>query len=341
MKRVLLTGGGGFVGAHTLIHFLHNTDWEIVIIDSFNHLKHGGKTDRVMHMLLAHPDYIPRVTLITYDLTVPFTQQTVNKIGHIDYIVNMASRSNVDESLLDSREFFLNNVNLMYTMTEYAKAKPVEKFLHISTDEVYGAAPPGYDHKEGDPHKPSNTYSASKAAQEDIGRSEWRQNGLPYIQTNTMNIIGEMQDIGKLMPRAVAYAVQGKTMPIFADKEGKTPGTRKYLHARNQADALLFILNNVDPVAYAEGVEDPVTLNVVGDVEISNLDMALLAAGYTGYDLQYELVDFHSARPGHDLRYSLDGRRMKMLGWAAPMGFEDSVKSTVQFTLEHPEWMLP
>ena len=80
--------------------------------------------------------------------------------------------------------------------------------------------------------------------------------------------------------------------------------------------------------------------NIVGDNEISNLDMALLAAKYTGRKLKYELVDFHSARPGHDLRYSLDGTKMAELGWKAPMSFEESVKQTVEWTMAHPEWLL-
>lgn len=348
MKRVLLTGASGFVGSHTLIHFLHNTDWQVVCPVSF---RHEGKSDRIWEVLnRSHPEYLDRVTIIVHDLSAPFSDQTIDRMGEIDYIVNMASLSNVDESMKNPRDFFMNNANLMYTMVEYAKRvwdldginRPPEgkKFLHISTDEVYGAAPAGYDHKEGDPHKPSNTYSASKAAQEDIGHSEWRQSSLPYIQTNTMNIIGEMQDTGKLMPRAVAYAVQGRMMPIFADPSGETPGTRKYLHARNQADALMFILNNVEPDLYVDGHSEPQILNVVGEKEMTNLEMALLAASYTGHELKYELVDFHSARPGHDLRYSLDGSKLAALGWKAPMPLEESVQKTVEWTLEHPEWML-
>lgn len=338
MKRVLLTGASGFVGSHTLIHFLHNTDWEIVCPVSF---QHQGKSDRIWEVLhKSHPEYLDRVTIVIHDLTAPFSKQTVERMGEIDYIVNMASRSNVDESIKNSREFFLNNVNLMYSMVEYAYEYPVEKFVHISTDEVFGPADLGQDHKEGSPHRPSNTYAASKAAQEDIGCSEWRQRALPYIQTNTMNIIGEMQDIGKLLPKAVSYAMQGKILPIFVDKQGEASGTRKYLHARNQADALLFILNNVNPQIYLDGHEEPTLINIVGEKELTNLEMALLASSHTGRKLRYKLVDFHSSRPGHDLRYSLDGSKLMNLGWRAPIPLEDSIKSTVQWTLKNQEWIL-
>jgi dTDP-glucose 4,6-dehydratase len=336
MRRIAITGGGGFCGAHLIMHLLHKTDWEIVSIDSFRHM---GKTDRITDMMASYPEYASRLTILTHDLTVPFSDQFVHKLGRIDYIVNMASQSHVDRSITDPRDFFNNNTNLMWTMIEYALKHPVKKFLHISTDEVYGPAPEGYDHVEGDYHRPSNPYAASKAAQEDIGHSAWRTYGLPYIQTNTMNIIGEMQDPEKLVPRVIQCALSGEEMPIFADKN-KAAGTRKYLHARNQADALLFILNNVEPTVYQEGAKAPPIFNVVGEKEMSNLDMALLVASYTGKKLNYKLVDVYTARPGHDTRYSLDGSKLAALGWVAPMGFEETVKSTVKWSLENPEWSL-
>lgn len=348
MKRVLLTGAGGFVGSHTLIHFLHNTDWEIVATDSF---RHKGKTDRLNEMLDNHPEYRPRVTIITHDLTAPFSPQMIDKIGLIDYIVNMASESHVDRSIAAPRAFINNNVNLMLTMLELAqeiwglkgenKRPPVEaKFLQVSTDEVFGPAYGDYEHVEGDYHRPSNPYAASKAAQEDIGHSFWRTFNIPYMQSNTMNIIGEMQEPEKLMMKAVKCAMTGEVMPIFANKDKTAAGSRKFMHARNQADALLFILQNIQPQLYVDGAKEPSIFNVVGSKEISNLDMALLAASFTGKELNYSLVDFHSARPGHDLRYALDGTKMEKLGWKPPMTLEETVKTTVEWTLEHPEWLL-
>jgi dTDP-glucose 4,6-dehydratase len=336
MKRVLITGGGGFCGSHLIMHLLHKTDWELISIDSFRHM---GKTDRITDMMASYPEYKSRLTILTHDLSVPFSDQFIAKLGRISYIINMASQSHVDRSITDPRDFFNNNTNLMWTMVEYALKHPVEKFLHISTDEVYGPAPIGYDHIEGDYHRPSNPYAASKAAQEDIGHSAWRTYGLPYMQTNTMNIIGEMQDPEKLVPRVIQCALSGEEMPIFADKN-KAAGTRKYLHARNQADALLFILNNIEPTSYQAGATAPPIFNVVGEKEMSNLDMALLVASYTGKKLNYKLVDVYTARPGHDTRYSLDGSKLANLGWKAPMGFEETVQSTVEWTLRHPEWSL-
>lgn len=336
-KRLLVTGGGGFAGAHLIMHLLHNTDWEVVCVDSF---RHKGKTDRLSDMLFNYPKYKTRLFVLSHDLTVPFSEQFLARMGRIDYVVNMASLSHVDTSIKHPRDFVENNISLMLTMLEFVRENPVEKFIHISTDEVYGPAPAGYEHCENDYHRPSNPYSASKAAQEDLGWAYWRTYGIPYIQTNCMNLFGEFQDPEKLVPRVIQCAVKGEVMPIFANKDKTAAGSRKFLHARNQADATLFVLNNVKPEKYDDGAEAPPTFNVIGKDELTNLEMALLVASFTGKELKYELVDVHSHRPGHDLRYALDGRKLEELGWKPPVPFEATVKSTVEWTMKNPIWLL-
>lgn len=332
MTRVLLTGAGGFMGSHILRHLLINTDWEIVCLDSF---RHKGKTDRI-RVQLEDQD-ASRVKVLTHDLTVPISPQLASEIGQIDYVLNVASQSHVDRSIEDPRPFIENNVALMLTMLEYIREYPVKKFIQISTDEVYGPAPKGHNHKEGEPHLPSNPYSASKAAQEDICYSYWRTYNLPICITNTMNIIGELQDPEKYMPMVISKVVNGEKVHIHGSRDGKTIGTRYYLHARNQADALLFLLKQVGFPHYGSG--NMAHYNIVGEREVDNLEMAQLIAKATGKELDYKIVDFHSSRPGHDLRYALDGTKLALKGWKAPLKLEDSINSSVEWTLEHPEWL--
>lgn len=335
MKRVLLTGAGGFVGSHTLIHILHNTDWQVVVIDSF---RHKGLTDRIRQMVHeSHPEYLERITVFPHDLRVPISDTLATQIGKLDYIISMASESHVDRSITDPRPFIENNVNLILTLLEYAREHPVEKFLQVSTDEVYGPAY-DHDHKEGEPHRPSNPYSASKAAQEDICYSYWRTYSMPIVITNTMNIIGELQDTEKFVPKVIKTVAEDRVMTIHASADG-TIGSRYYLHARNQADALLHILKNVDVPLYEDG-QDIAHYHVVGEREIDNLEMAQLIARFAGKELKYELVDFHSSRPGHDLRYALDGSKLAATGWNPPVPFEESLKQTVEWTIQRPEWMI-
>jgi dTDP-glucose 4,6-dehydratase len=391
VKRVLLTGAGGFVGHHTLEHILTTTDWEVVCLDSF---RHRGKTDRIREVLDGHidnPDWIDpedwsqRVTVITHDLRAPISAQLNHEIGHLDYVISMASESHVDRSCVEPRPFIENNVALVLTLLEWMRGRQEnygpdsqwavpEKFIHVSTDEVYGPAPRGHDHVEGEPHRPSNPYSASKACQEDIVYSYWRTFGLPVAISNTMNIIGERQDPEKFVPLVLSKVLKGETVMIHAGapaivRNGETifithgvpvrPGSRFYLHARNQADALKFLLETQPFPRYGETMRTTRTgpgwvtatspplraemgrWNVVGEVEIDNLNMAHLIADYAGHELRYELTDFHSSRPGHDLRYALDGSKMRDLGWEPPVPLAESLEHTVRWTLDHPNWLLP
>lgn len=347
-KRALLTGAGGFIGAHTLAHVMHNTDWHLVCLDSF---RHKGKTDRIAEMLEAHDDWRSRVTVITHDLVAPISPQLQRRIGDVNYILNVASESHVDRSITDPVPFVKNNVDVALNMLEYARSvwnlvdgnttpPPDTYFMQISTDEVYGAAPIGYDHAEWSPILPSNPYSASKAAQEAVCISYWRTYGMPLIITNTMNNFGEMQDTEKFVPMLIKDIFQGKQVGIHGNKEHI--GSRFYLHARNHADALLWLIKNTKPAVYHDSPEIvmPDRYNVVGDTEVSNLEMAQTIAEMLGKPLDYKLIDFHATRPGHDRRYALDGSKLKAMGWKPPVNFTDSLRSTIEWTLERPEWML-
>jgi dTDP-glucose 4,6-dehydratase len=335
MKRVLLTGAGGFVGHHTLTHVLQTTDWDVVCTDSF---RHRGKTDRLREVLSDLPDK-ERVSVFTHDLTAPISPQLAYEFGQIDYIISMASESHVDRSITDPRPFVENNVALILTLLEYARQYPVEKFLHVSTDEVYGPAPEGHDHVEGEPHRPSNPYSASKSAQEAICHSYWPTYNMPIGVTSTMNIIGERQDPEKFVPHVLVNALNGTPVTIHGSSTGQ-PGSRFYLHARNQADALRFLLDTQDFPKWRDGAEME-RWNILGEREIDNLQMAELVATYAGKRLNYKIVDFHSSRPGHDLRYALDGTKMRSLGWEPPVPLEESLERTVRWTLRNPRWLAP
>lgn len=332
-KRVLITGCSGFIGSHTLEHFLTNTDWEIICICSW---QHKGTPERIEEVLGTNNEWRDRVQVITHDLTSPLTARTIDRLGKIDYIVNVASESHVDRSIEEPVEFVKNNVDLVLNMLELARVLKPESFIQVSTDEVYGVAPEGVNHPEWSPIVPSNPYSASKAAQEAIAISYWRTFGVPVVITNTMNNFGEMQDSEKYMAKLIKLINEGGTVPVHG-KEGNI-GSRYYLHARNHADAILYILKNLPPKAYGESLL-PDRYNVVGDIELDNLQVAEKIAEILGKELNYELVDFHATRPGHDRRYALDGSKLKALGWNPPVDFQESLERYVHWTINHPTWL--
>ena len=345
MTRVLLTGAGGFVGHHTLSHLLKTTDWDFVVTDSFRHL---GTTARLRAVFEELPQHLERVKVITHDLSVPFDEVTIKEIGKVDLIINMASASHVDRSISEPRPFVENNVALMLTMLEFARKQDnLKVFLQVSTDEVYGPAPVGEDHEEWSLIIPSNPYSASKASQEALAIAYWRTYDLPIVVTNTMNIIGERQDVEKFVPLTISKLLKGQKVPVHSTLQmGQwTAGSRFYLHARNQADALRFLLSFLSekPLRYTDGLKRPERFNVRGELEIRNDDMVSMIAELmelTSKDGFVEYVNVEGTRPGHDLRYALTGDKLLNLGWKPPVPLRESLDRTIRWTVSHPEWLL-
>jgi dTDP-glucose 4,6-dehydratase len=282
---------------------------------------------------LNYQNNMDRVKIITHDLTAPLTEDVKEQIGQPEVILNIASDSHVDRSITHAAEFIENNVKLAINMLEYAREVKPKMFLQFSTDEVYGQAPVGVNHKEWSPIVPSNPYSASKAAQEAIAISYWRTYSVPVIITNTMNVFGERQDKEKFVQLCIDKVNNGEKISIHSYPDGKTAGSRFYIHARNVADAVKFIMDNVKPRMYPK-YELPERFNVVGEKEVDNLTMAQMIAKIVGKPLNYELVNFHSSRPGHDCRYALDGTKLAEYGWKPRVSFEDSLKRTVNFSLK-------
>lgn len=379
-KRVLLTGVGGFIGAHCLEYFLEHTDWEIIGLDSFRNKgiwrRVESAVDNYYFDILTRykgQEFLQRtgqcgdrVKIYRHDLSVPISQplenllleRKINDRGQvvekrIDYIINMASDSAVERSTTDPTYCLRNNYDLAINMLELARRIKPAKFVQISTDEVYGEAgqnSPG--HKEWDVILPSNPYAASKAAQEAVAIAYWRTYGVPVIITNTMNVIGEWQDPEKFLPKIIKKVTLNEEMPIYADVVTKEAdlyhdgqnwkiGSRVYLDAKNKADALIFILGL--PVATydgGKGAKRPDRYNICGDSELNNLELAQRVAKLMGKKLNYKLIPSESARPGYDRRYALDGAKLRKLGWKPPFTLNQTLDRIVKHSSKHPEWLL-
>lgn len=330
MTRVLITGANGFVGHHIVEHVLKCTDWEIVTLDRLGLSTFNG-FDRLRD-INAFDD--KRVTRFTHDLNQPIGEGFRKELGEFDYILHVAAASHVDTSIEEPVEFVLNNVKSCLQMLEYARTlKGLKKFLYFSTDEVYGTAPQGTDYKEGDRYNSGNPYSASKAAAEQICYAYSNTYKLPIVITNGMNILGERQHPEKYLPKIINYVLDGKTLPIHSNPEKTKAGQRHYIHARNVADAVLFVIQHTDELL--DNIDaSKGKFHIVGEKELDNLELAQMVAKYVGREVKYEMVDFHSARPGHDLRYSMSGEKLARLGWKPPVTLEESVRSIVEWTLE-------
>ena len=325
--KVLITGGCGFVGHHVVEHFLKTTDWDIITFDKLTYAASG--LDRVRDISAFDDE---RVSFFTVDFTREISEGVVQETNDVDYILHLGAETHVDNSIEDPKPFVYSNVVGTYNMLEFARlCKNLKAFVYFSTDEVFGPAPEGVAYKEWDRYDCTNPYSATKAGGEELVLAYMNTYGLKGFITHCMNIFGERQHPEKFIPKCIRKIEAGETITIHGTADGKQSGSRFYIHARNVANAVHFLLDKF---------EQREKYNIVGEMEISNLDLAKMVADAMGHNsLKYEIVDFHSSRPGHDLRYALDGGKMESIGWKVPMTIYESLKSTVQWTLRNRKWM--
>ena len=325
-KTVLVTGGCGFIGHHFVEHIFVKTDWNIIVLDKLTYASHGLERLRNTDTLDSK-----RVKVFTYDLSHPLSIGLKKELGDVNYIVHMAADTHVDNSISTPVPFIKNNIMSSVHMLEYARTlSNLETFFYFSTDEVYGPALGNKLFQEDERHNPTNPYSASKSGAEQICVAYHNTYDVPVMRINVMNAMGERQHVEKFIPKVIKKVLNDELVEIHSYPDKKTSGTRYYIHARNIAAGVLFLLEN--------GTIGE-SYNLTGEKEVSNLEMAQIIADTIGKPLKYEMVDFHSDRPGHDLRYGLDGAKMKNMGWSLPIDFETSLRNTVKWTVENQEWL--
>lgn len=330
----MVTGGAGFIGHHVVEHLLRTTDHEVIVMDR---LDCAGNLNRLVE-IKDWDEHKKRVRWMWHDLKAPVSDQLAAQVGRVDVVLHLAASTHVDRSITDPAEFVYDNVVGTLNILEYVRKhlhyreySNFERFLYFSTDEVFGPAPPGVYYEEWSRYRSANPYSASKAGGEELCVAYENTYKIPILITHCMNVFGERQSPEKFIPSTISKVYKGEKVIVHADRSRTKPGSRFYIHARNVADALLFVL--------ARGVPGE-KYNIVGEKEIDNLQLAQLIAKCVEKPLDYELVDFHSSRPGHDLRYALDGHRMASLGWKVPVAFEEGLARVVSWSLDNTRWLL-
>lgn len=323
--KILITGGCGFIGHHFVEHIIKNTDWDILVLDKLNYASCGY--DRLRDIKVFDDK---RVKIFATDFTQEIKDGLLSELGDVDYIVHMGAETHVDNSISNPEPFVINNVLGTMRILELARRLPISRMIYFSTDEVFGAAPEGVAYKEWDRYNSSNPYAATKAGGEELCLAYANTYKVPVFITHTMNVFGERQHPEKFIPSTIRKVLNGEKVIIHSNQDRTKAGSRFYIHARNVASAILFLLDT-------GAVRDK--YNIVGEREIYNLELALIIAHIVGKTLNYEMVDFHSSRPGHDLRYALDGTKMKDLGWQIPMQVEVSLDRTINWYLAHRSWL--
>lgn len=323
--RLLLTGGAGFIGHHLVSHMLAlYPEHKITLLDR---LDGSGNLNRLVEVGAKG-----KARFVYHDLRAPISDLLAQQIGNQDYIVHMAAATHVDRSIAFPMEFVQDNVVATCNLLEYARRYGCKKFLQFSTDEVFGPAPPGVRYKEDDRFDCSNPYSATKAGAEVLALAYWKTYKVPVLVTHTMNVIGIRQHPEKFIPGTISKVLRGQTVTIHANADKGAPGSRYYIDALDVADAVMFLLAQGNPGE---------KYNVVGKEEVDNLALAQAIADDLGKPLVYKLVDGARPgnRPGHDLRYALDGSKMESLGWVPRWNIRESVRYIVEWTQANPQWL--
>jgi len=329
MKKVLITGGVGFIGHHMVDFLIKNTDADITILDR---LDVSGNINRLT-ALDSWKTNNSRVKFVWHDMKAELHNNEVlcTMLGNPDTVLHIGAGSHVDRSIEDPLSFVMDNVVGTCNILNYARRLDnLKNFVYFSTDEVFGPAPEGVNYKEWDRYQSGNPYSASKAGGEELCLAFENTYKMPIMISHCMNVFGERQHPEKFIPACIRKIHNGEKIIIHANKLLTKAGSRFYIHAQNVCSAVNFILKNG---------KSGDKYNIVGEKEIDNLSLAQMIANLMNKPLNYELVDFHSSRPGHDLRYALDGTKMKDMGWVLPTNLEQSMKTVIDWSLQNPEWI--
>ena len=333
MNNILVTGGAGFIGS-CVVRRLVAAGKDVVTLDK---LTYAGHVESLGEALCALNHSLQQADIRDSEAVRQVFSET-----RPNAVVHLGAESHVDRSIDSPMDFVSTNVQgtvtLLQAATEYwrgldAPARETFRFLHVSTDEVYGSLGATGVFTDGTPYRPNSPYSASKAASDHFARAWWRTFGLPVIVSHCSNNYGPYQMPEKLIPVTILAALEGRPIPVYGD--GKN--VRDWLQVEDHARALELIVREGEPGQ---------VYNVGADAEATNIEMVRAVCGWmdqlvpdSPYRPHADLIAFVADRPGHDRRYAIDSTRVrKELGWRPAFDLHEGLGRTVRWYLENRWW---
>lgn len=304
--KILITGSCGFIFSNMVLYFLQHTDHKVVGVDK---LTYAGSR-------LNAPE-VKRYRLHVGDVCDYHFVSKIFEHEKPDIVIHGAAESHVDNSIEDSHAFVKTNVTGTHSLLEAAlKVHTPQKFINVSTDEVYGSVEEGYS-KETDLLEPRSPYSSTKAAADLLGQSYVTTHGLPVITTRCSNNFGPRQHVEKLIPKAIEYLRNGKPMTLYGD--GKN--VREWIYVKDHFNAMLTLIEKGKPgeiynISTGDDKRNIEILNTLIDIICPNAE---------------NMIEFVKDRPGHDKRYALNCDKLRALGWSPTYNFEDALAYTADW----------
>ncbi|KAF5063519.1 dTDP-glucose 4,6-dehydratase [anaerobic digester metagenome] len=316
--RILVTGGLGFIGSNFIRQMLEEHPGDSIV--NLDKITYAGNPENLKDIAGD-----PRYTFVRGDICDPGVVGSVFREHPIDAVVHFAAESHVDRSIEDASVFVRTNVLGTHVLLEAALSHGVGRFIHVSTDEVYGSIKSG-SFRETDNLNPSSPYSASKAASDLLARSYYITHNLPVIVTRCTNNFGPYQYPEKLIPLFATNLLEGKKVPVY----GTGKNVRDWIYVLDHCRAIDFVLRHGEPGEI---------YNIGGDNEKSNLEITGGILRALGKD--ESMVEYVRDRPGHDWRYSLDSSKLRAMGWKPEFDFETALRATVQWYTGNEWWWRP
>lgn len=315
MKRVLITGGAGFIGSNLVRYLIENTDWHIIVLDK---LTYAGNLENLRDVMEN-----PRFSFVKGDIC---DRKVVDEVmDGISIVIHLAAETHVDRSILKPQDFVMTNVVGSHILFEACLKHRPELFINVSTDEVYGSIKSG-SFSEDDPLSPSSPYSASKASQDLMGQAYFKTFGLPVITTRCTNNYGPYQFPEKLIPLVITNALEGKEIPVYGDGSN----VRDWIHVRDHVRALYMVLE--------KGKVGEV-YNIAGKCEKRNIEVVEKILDIMGKPKT--LIRFVKDRPGHDFRYSIRTEKIEReINFYPEVDFERGLEETVKWYIENKDWWM-
>jgi dTDP-glucose 4,6-dehydratase len=311
--KLLVTGGCGFIGSNFILYMMKKyPDYKIINLDK---LTYAGNLEN-----LNDVENNPNYSFVRGDICDPNLVHVVMK--SVDHVVHFAAESHVDRSIEDGSVFVKTNVLGTNTLLQSALEYKIKKFVHISTDEVYGSIKSG-SFKETDILTPSSPYSSSKAGSDLLAQSYYITYGLPVIITRCTNNFGPYQYPEKLIPLFATNLLENKKVPVY----GTGTNVRDWIYVLDHCKAVDFVLHS--------GMEGEI-YNVGGGNEKTNIEITYKVLELLGKDKS--MIEYVKDRPGHDFRYSLNCSKLKELGWEPEYSFEEALEATVKWYTEYKWW---